>query len=126
MLINSACKGDIAKNFNSSVRQMQLAAGRNLETTMLAPLQVMHTYNALFRHLLRLKRVSMELETAWAALGRQLARHAGAQHAQQLLCQARHNMTHFISNLQIYMQVHIPWLPFSSRCLGPGRFPLPA
>ncbi|EIE26424.1 hypothetical protein COCSUDRAFT_58962 [Coccomyxa subellipsoidea C-169] len=69
--------------------------------------QVMHKYNALFRHLLRLKRVSMELETAWAALGRQLARHAGAQHAQQLLCQARHNMTHFISNLQIYMQVDV-------------------
>lgn len=82
--------------------------GRLWKLCLLASAQVMDKYNALFKHLLRLKRVSMELEATWAALGRRLARPAGGQHIQQLLCQARHNMTHFISNLQIYMQVLLP------------------
>lgn len=79
----------------------------------MALLQVMGKYNALFRHLLRLKRVSMELEAAWAATGRQLACSAGGSH--QLLWQARHNMTHLISNLQIYMQVNMR-LPRHHTC----------
>ncbi|CAL8466718.1 g6254 [Coccomyxa elongata] len=70
--------------------------------------EVMDKYNALFRHLLRLKRVSMELEAAWAASGRQQSMPAGAhQGTHQHLWQARHNMTHLISNLQIYMQVDV-------------------
>lgn len=61
-------------------------------------MQVLGKYNTCFRHLLRLKRVSMELERAWESMGRQ---HGTCQH----LWQARHNMMHLISNLQIYMQV---------------------
>lgn len=78
----------------------------------------MDKYNALFRHLLRLKRVSMELEAAWAASGQQQSMPAGAhQGAHQHLWQARHNMTHLISNLQIYMQVYMHLSPHHSYLL---------
>ena len=63
----------------------------------------MARYNALFRHLLRLKRVNAELDAAWVSLRRQ----AGAESLQsrQPLWDVRLHMAHLLLNLQVYMQV---------------------
>ena len=63
----------------------------------------MAKYNALFQHLLRLKRVNAELDAAWASLRRQ----AGAESLQsrQPVWDVRLHMAHFLLNLQVYMQV---------------------
>ncbi|KAK9841793.1 hypothetical protein WJX81_003640 [Elliptochloris bilobata] len=75
---------------------------------------VMCQYAALFRFLLRLKRASAELDTAWAAL-RGCARgpdprspgrspdHGG----RRALWHLRHRMAHLIGNLLVYMQVDV-------------------
>lgn len=66
-------------------------------------LQVMAKYNALFQHLLRLKRVNIELDAAWVSLRRQ----AGAESLQsrQPVWDVRLHMAHLLLNLQVYMQV---------------------
>ena len=65
--------------------------------------QVMAKYNALFQHLLRLKRVNAELDGAWASLRRQ----AGAESLQSRrpVWDVRLHMAHLLLNLQVYMQV---------------------
>lgn len=62
----------------------------------------MAKYNALFQHLLRLKRVNAELDAAWASLRRQ----AGAESLQsrQPIWDVRLHMAHLLLNLQVYMQ----------------------
>ena len=66
------------------------------------PLQTMAKYNALFQHLLRLKRLNGELDAAWASLRRQ----AGAESLQsrQPIWDVRLHMAHLLLNLQVYMQ----------------------
>lgn len=66
-------------------------------------LQVMAKYNALFQHLLRVKRVNAELHAAWASLRCQ----AGAESLQsrQPIWDVRLHMAHLLLNLQVYMQV---------------------
>ena len=72
-------------------------------TTFHECMQVMAKYNALFQHLLRLKRVCLGLDGAWASLRRQ----AGAESLQsrQQLWDVRLHMAHLLLNLQVYMQV---------------------
>ncbi len=62
----------------------------------------MARYNALFQHLLRLKRVNAELDAAWVSLRRQ----AGAEllQSRQPLWDMRLHMAHLMLNLQVYMQ----------------------
>ena len=66
-------------------------------------MQVMAKYNALFQHLLRLKRACLGLDGAWASLRRQ----AGAEPLQsrQPVWDVRLHMAHLLLNLQVYMQV---------------------
>lgn len=60
----------------------------------------------MFRHLLRLKRVSTELDAAWASLRRQTHHDSGrGRTGHQPLWQVRHEMGHLITNLQLYMQL---------------------
>ncbi|CAL5227089.1 g9995 [Coccomyxa viridis] len=67
--------------------------------------EVLAKYNALFQHLLRLKRVNAELDAAWASLRRQ----AGAESLQsrQPIWDVRLHMAHLLLNLQVYMQVDV-------------------
>lgn len=69
-------------------------------------MQVMARYNALFQHLLRLKRVCLGLDAAWASLRRQ----AGAEPLQsrQPVWDVRLHMAHLLLNMQVYMQVCAP------------------
>ena len=68
------------------------------------PLQIMAKYNALFQHLLRLKRVNV---WSWTQHGRR----CGARRALSLLqsrqpiWDVRLHMAHLLLNLQVYMQV---------------------
>ena len=73
-------------------------------------LQVMAKYNALFQHLLRLKRVNAELDAAWASLRHQ----AGAESLQsrQPVWDVRLHMAHLLLNLQVYMQVRTFAIPY--------------
>eukprot|EP00775_Hariotina_reticulata_P005315 gene5317-5550_t len=66
-------------------------------------------YNALFQFLLRLKRVQLALESAWQELGRLCGRGGGGTTAADIgpLLQLRLHMGHFISNLQIYLQLDV-------------------
>lgn len=72
---------------------------------------MMAKYNSLFQHLLRLKRVSMELDRAWGCLRRRSLTGSGSsgsakrQHARRALWLLRHQAAHHIANLLIYMQV---------------------
>jgi hypothetical protein len=69
----------------------------------------MRKYEALFQHLLRLKRVSLALDAAWATLRRQThSRARRSRRGHQPLWQVRHEMGHFITNLQVYLQVLFP------------------
>ncbi|CAK0758510.1 hypothetical protein CVIRNUC_002625 [Coccomyxa viridis] len=67
--------------------------------------EVMARYNALFQHLLRLKRVCLGLDAAWASLRRQ----AGAEPLQsrQPVWDVRLHMAHLLLNMQVYMQVDV-------------------
>ncbi len=90
--------------------------------------QVMARYNTLFRFLMRLKRVQLQLEGSWQSL-HSLSTHKGSRvgtpdgpgggdeaaaaevdAASKLreLQHVRHHMSHLVTNLQIYIQV-IPW-----------------
>ena len=82
---------------------MRTALRQSLQGVPASTLQVMAKYNALFQHLLRLKRVNGELDMAWASLRRQ----AGAESLQsrQPLWEVRLHMAHLLLNLQVYMQV---------------------
>ena len=68
----------------------------------------MARYNALFQHLLRLKRVNAELDAAWASLRRQ----AGAESLQSRrpIWNVRLHMAHLLLNLQVYMQARADFL----------------
>lgn len=61
-------------------------------------------YNSLFRHLLRLKRVSMELDAAWGCLEGWTSRMARRQRTQQPLWLLRYHAAYHINNLLAYMQ----------------------
>jgi len=71
-------------------------------------------YCRLFQYLLRLKRMQLELETTWAALGGHRARAEEGATARRgapplpPLWQVRSHMAHFINNLQLYIQVPPP------------------
>ena len=69
-------------------------------------------YSRLFQYLFRLKRMQLELETTWAALGghRAKAEEGGTSRgtAAPPLWQVRGHMAHFINNLQLYIQVPQP------------------
>ena len=64
----------------------------------------MARYNSLFRHLLRLKRVSMELDAAWGCLEGWTSRRARGQRTQQPLWLLRYHAAYHINNLLAYMQ----------------------
>ena len=80
-------------------------------------LQVLAKYNALFQHLLRLKRVNAELDAAWASLRRQ----AGAESLQsrQPIWDVRLHMAHLLLNLQVYMQVCTIGFPYLLKLSAP-------
>ena len=66
-------------------------------------MQVMAKYNALFQHLLRLKRACLGLDAAWASLRGQAG--AEALQSRQPVWDVRLHMAHLLLNLQVYMQV---------------------
>ena len=71
--------------------------------------EVLGQYNSLFQHLFRLRRVQHDLDTAWAAL-RSLARQesgAGAGAGLAAAWRLRHDMSHLVNNLLIYIQVDV-------------------
>eukprot|EP00210_Caulerpa_lentillifera_P000039 g38.t1 len=73
-------------------------------------------YNGLFQFLIKLKRIQLELEEAWQTMcshrvrdDHRLERQSGRRQffltpSRKELTQIRHHMTHFITNLQVYLQ----------------------
>ena len=100
------------------------------------PLQLLITkealavYNEMFRYLVRIRRVAVELESAWKAAmeadrrERIGGRQTRAQRAQRFpLWALRHAMTHLVGNLQLYIQVdvvEVQWAALQER-VGASR-----
>ncbi|CAD7697778.1 unnamed protein product [Ostreobium quekettii] len=72
---------------------------------------VLARYNGMFQYLLRLKRVQLGLEEAWQSMcsrnWRGDTRSGGVSSSRLPLWQLRQHMAHFITNLQIYIQVDV-------------------
>lgn len=72
----------------------------------------------MFQYLFRMKRVQLELDRAWAAMGSQRssfqATSQGLAKGASPLWKVRSHMAHFMNNLQLYIQVGI-------CCLGRER-----
>ena len=66
-------------------------------------------YGRMFQYLFRMKRMQVELERAWVAMGSQrgssLAASWDGSAGLAPLWQVRSHMAHFINNLQLYIQV---------------------
>lgn len=83
-----------------------------------ACMQALARYNALFRHLLRLRRVAGELDEAWTRLGRRSSARGGRQRAQHALWLLRARAASLVTNLLVYMQARGPTAAYtaSSSC----------
>ena len=71
--------------------------------------EVLGQYNSLFQHLFRLRRVQHDLDAAWAALRTQAKQGSGAGAGSGLAAawRLRHDMSHLVNNLLIYIQVDV-------------------
>ena len=88
------------------------SSGESADSCSRVRVQVMARYGALFKLLLRLRRVEDSLHTAWSVMrstdtGRGASNGSPAPDAARWLplWRLRSQMAHFVNNLQIYLQV---------------------